>query len=120
MSENRALEVDFSDGEVTIRIGVETLANAVKYNPQLAVYDEITGGFFEPEVTDQSVFAREIVHRLLAEEEDGITLVHLMLDKAVEQAIEYGAEGIETAEERRDKARAAIDFPPETPLEPTP
>lgn len=117
----RPLEVSFSEDEIVIRIGMEQLATAAKYNPRLEAYDTISAEFFQPEVTDQAVFAREIVNRLESEEEDGTTLVHLMLDKAVEQAIEYGAEGIETAEERRDKARAFRDFPPETPLEdPTP
>lgn len=48
-------------------------------------------------VTDAAEFARAIVGELRAEEEDGTTLVHRMLDKASTRALENGAEGIAEA-----------------------
>lgn len=45
-------------------------------------------------VTDPVKFAEEIVNELTKEEEDGTTPVHLMIDKAMEDAIENGCEGV--------------------------
>ena len=45
----------------------------------------------ECKVTDEAAILQELRH----EEEDGTTLVHIMLDKAAERAVENGAEGIE-------------------------
>jgi hypothetical protein len=46
-------------------------------------------------VTDAAVFAGELVTELGREEEDGTTLIHLMLDKAVTRALENGAQGVD-------------------------
>lgn len=46
-------------------------------------------------VTDAYVFAKGIVHYLNAESEDGTTRIHLMLDSAMNEALEQGEEGVE-------------------------
>lgn len=122
MSTDLPLTVSIEDGELVIRIGFETLAFAVQHDPQLIIYDAAMGEFFAPEVTDEAVWAKEVCRALEREEEDGTTLVHLMLDKAVMQAFESGAEGIKLAEDLRDATRSRRDFPPENdiPLEPSP
>lgn len=46
-------------------------------------------------ITDRAKFVQAMIEELKSEEEDGTTLVHVMLDKAAERAVENGAEGIE-------------------------
>jgi len=94
--EDTPLTVEIVDGLLTIRIGVATLVHVVQHDPKLEHYDEAEGEFYSPEVTSASVFAQEVLRQLLDEEEDGSTLVHRMIDKAVENAIDCRAEGIET------------------------
>ena len=101
----KPLSVEIEGNELVIRIGLDTLAVAVEYDPQLQVYDDDLDEYFGPKVTNESKWAKEIVHALNSEEEGGTTLVHLMLDNAAMQALESGAEGILSAGEVRDKAR---------------
>ncbi len=104
--EMKPLVVAVEGDHLVIRVGVGTLATAVKYDPQMQVYDEGLDDFFSPEVLDETVWANEVSHALSQEEEDGTTLVHRMLDKAAAQALENGGEGAIPAEEVRDRARA--------------
>lgn len=114
MSETDApLKVAVVDGELVIRVTVSLLAHAVKHDPELQIYDDDLGEFFGPEVTDEVKWATEICRALCSEDEDGTTLVHQMLDKAAIEAFEMGAEGIDTADDLRDRARAALS--PEKP-----
>lgn len=103
MSGNRDqhVNVELIDGRLVISIGVDTLATAIKYMPQLDdAFDEVEGKEIETEITDADKLAAAIVETLDDEEEDGTTLVHRMLDKAALQAIENGAEGIVTADDK--------------------
>ncbi len=72
--------------EIVIRVAIEALPVVVDAHPSL-------GGAYR--VTHALDFARELERALSAEEEDGTTLVHRMFDRAIEDALEYGAEGIE-------------------------
>jgi hypothetical protein len=94
MNRNDPLKCCIEDGVLTIRIGVQCLANAVKLNPDLTQYDEKTGEWNEPEITDPDKFALEVLRAVESESEDGTTLVHIALDAAAMNAIENGAEGI--------------------------
>ena len=109
----RPLTVEIDGDELVIRIGASTLAMAAHFDPKLAFFDEDLRDYFEPEVTDEAQWAREIRSALMDEEEDGTTLVHRMLDTAALSALENGAEGIRSGQEMADVARAARDFPPE-------
>ena len=111
--DNKPLKVAIEGEELVIRVKLDTLVFAVQHDPQLQHYDRDLGDFFGPEVVDRSQWAREMVSALQSEEEDGTTLVHLMLDKAALNAIESGAEGIHSAEDMADRARAHRDFPPD-------
>jgi hypothetical protein len=51
-------------------------------------------------ITDADAFARDLVNELNSEAEDGTTRVHTMLDKAIEEAINQGAFGIEEHEQQ--------------------
>lgn len=46
-------------------------------------------------VTNARAFAKEVVHALNDEDEDGTTPIHRLFDAAFEEAIEQGAEGVE-------------------------
>ena len=101
MNRHDPLKCCIEDGVLTIRIGVEVLANAVKFNPDLTDYDEKTGEWHEPEITDPDKFAVEVLRAVEAESEDGTTLVHIALDTAAMNAIENGAEGIKLPRDGR-------------------
>lgn len=45
-------------------------------------------------ITDGEVFAKELMRALNREDEQGTTPIHRMCDKAIEYAIDQGAEGI--------------------------
>ena len=86
------LTVEVRDGCLVVRIGASTLATAFDAHP------EADRAVSWPVVVDQSHFAREVVQELKREKEDGTTLVHEMLDKAMLSAMEQGAEGLSEAE----------------------
>jgi hypothetical protein len=94
MNRHDPLKCCIEDGVLVIQIGVEWLARAVKLNPDLTEYDEKSGEWIEPKITDPDKFAVEVLHAIQDESEDGTTLVHMALDTAAMNAIENGAEGI--------------------------
>jgi hypothetical protein len=117
VEEDKGVTVAVEGDALVIRVPIATLAFAVKHDPKLEVYDETLDEFFTPEVTDEKVWANEVCTSLLkSEEEDGLNRIQVMLDAAALDAIESGAEGIETADYSRDRARAMRDFPPEVEL----
>lgn len=92
-------------GKIVIEIGFGTLATAARHMPQLEVFDEEELEWFTPSVPDPAAFAHAVISALRSEEEDGTTLVHTMFDRAIIEAIEAGAEGIITGDDRRIAAR---------------
>jgi hypothetical protein len=92
--EDEPLKVQVVGGRLVITIGIACLAHAIEFDPSLSLFNEETGEFEYPEVTDPLVFAQAIDCALSQEEEDGSTPVHRMLDKAALDAIESGAEGV--------------------------
>lgn len=98
---NAPLAVKIERDKLIIEIGVGCLAHAIQLAPSLTSYDEASGEYREPKVTDPHVFAREICNELRRESEDGTTRVHKMLDDAAMEAIEQGAEGIQLPEDDR-------------------
>jgi ABC-type histidine transport system ATPase subunit len=112
MNRNDSVKCTIADGVLTIQIGVDALAHATKLNPELTEYDEATEEWIEPEIVDIDVFAGEVLRALKDETDDGTTVVHLMLDNAVNAAIENGAEGINLPDdiirERRKAAKQLI------------
>lgn len=83
------LTVEIVNHVLVIKIGIDTLAGCAQRHPDL--YNDL--GNERLIVTDQAVFANEVLCGLHKEEEDGSTPVHRMLDKVILYAIEYGAEG---------------------------
>lgn len=82
--------VEIEGREIIIRVPIDALPDAA------ATAFERHYGFDSPApaVVDPTTFAREVVHELCKELENGDTLVHFMLDKACVNAAEAGAEGL--------------------------
>lgn len=83
------LDVAIRSGRLEITIGIDVLAHAVLAGP---VGDQIPN----LTITNAQAFAQAVMHELTAESETGTTVVHRMLDKAGMDAIDHGAEGVET------------------------
>ncbi len=102
------LTVSVDDVGLVIRIDAATLATAVKYMPNAEIFDERLQDFFQPQVTDETAFLKEVALALEHEEEDGTTLVHRMIDKAALHIMHVGGEGVLSAQEVRDRAIKAV------------
>lgn len=76
-------------GYIVIRVPISALPVAYQAG--------IDSGFIEPRyrITNAKAFAKDVVRALNDEEEDGTTPIHRLMDKACEEAIEQGAEGVE-------------------------
>src|SRR5665213_1773903 len=82
------------DGAIVIRIALEALP--------MIVEGSWAAGYMDTryKVTNTAEFSSDLVHELNDESEDGTTRIHLMFDKAIENAIEQGAFGIEKHEKQ--------------------
>lgn len=89
------LDVRVIKNVLTIKIGAKRLATALEANPHL--YNPETGRAAY-RVKNKQKFSEEVCSALLDEEEDGTTLVHKMLDEAMNNAIEQGSESVEELE----------------------
>ncbi len=84
------LTVGIEAGRVVISIGITTLGEAL-VGPGSPVKRDAP----HAKITDHAEFAREVVRALKAEEEDGTTLVHKMLDGVATEFLESGADGVD-------------------------
>lgn len=101
----KRLSVTCTKGVLTIQIGLGALEKVCMHHPELTAFDDVTGDYIFPSITNARVFGMELVRVLRDEEEDGTTPVHQMLDAAIVAACEQGAEGILTGQ---DKAHRLI------------
>jgi hypothetical protein len=94
MSKDAPLMCSIEDGELFIRIGIETLAWSLEHHPDLL------NDLCEPryKVTGHEEFSRDVLRELEREEEDGTTIVHLLLDRAMNEALEQGSCAIEESD----------------------
>lgn len=84
--------------DLVIRIPVSAIATAAEYIlPDLLQIDPMRCEH-PVKVTDQVVWADEVVDTLLEEDEIGQTRITKMFNQAFLHALEYGAEGIEVQE----------------------
>lgn len=90
---NMKLSTSIIDDVLKIEIGVDTLAFVVMHSPNqlLSPFDETTGGFGHTHVINPDLFAKDVLSELEDEQEDGTTIVHLMIDDAIFRAIENGS-----------------------------
>jgi len=84
------LEVEIVDGELRIRIGVQTLAFAVENPPGRGLWDDGQ----QVSVLNADGWAEDVRRELLREEEDGTTELNLLLDSAMRQACENGSAAV--------------------------
>ena len=87
MSKNQHLEIEIRDGRLVISIGIDLLCSAIQSEIQ------------DFRIVSNDEFVKEVINELEAEEEDGTTLVHKMLDTAANQAIENGSEHVKEVED---------------------
>lgn len=82
------------DGSLVIRVALEAL-------PMIMEWSWAAGGIdTRYKITDAAAFAADLVHELNDEDEEGTTRIHRMFDKAIDNAINQGAEGIEEHEQQ--------------------
>lgn len=82
------------DDAVVIRVALEALPMIVE---GAWATDNLSTRY---KITDAMEFAKDLVRELNDESEDGSTRIHRMFDKAIENAIEQGAFGIEEHEQQ--------------------
>ena len=83
------LFVGVEDGQLVIRIGVDTLAYAFEVGEENNPYDDEAMDFVRSwKVTDKLKFAKGVANHLCDEEEDGSTPLTDILDKAYIGAVE--------------------------------
>lgn len=82
------------DGEIVISVSLKALPHVVEGAWAIGSLDT------RWKLTDAATFAKELVGALNDEDEQGTTLVHKMFDKAILEALEQGAEGIEKHEKQ--------------------
>lgn len=81
-------------GAIVIRVPLDTL-------PMVVEGAWATGNLSpRQKITNIDEFARDLVNELNSEAEDGTTRVHTMFDKAIEEAINQGAFGIEVHDQQ--------------------
>ena len=93
---NKSLEVTFSDSRILISIPHSVLKTAAPY-----AFDQAFGEEHNLRISNQKEFAKGVFQQLLDEDEEGTTVVHRMLDKAMCEVVEQGGEGVT---ERKTKA----------------
>jgi hypothetical protein len=103
------LHVELHDEVITITLPIKDLKFAVQASPFFEHYDEESGEFLEPKITNSRAFADDVVRELVREEEDGTTIVHKMFDQAFENAVDQGAEGIVLPSDKKDYAEAVAE-----------
>lgn len=107
-SKKQRLLVEVVNGRLVISVGIDTLAWAVEHSfePSLCEVDYERDQIMTHKVLDPKGFAGDVRQALEAEEEDGTTPIHLLLDNACTEAIEDGslhvAEKMEDMNEKQD------------------
>ena len=92
----RPLEVSVKDGQLVVAIGVQTLAHATTFadwaNPWRDDDSEQGGDYMRDfAILDAHQFAKDVLHAMLHEREDGSTPLSDFLDKMSLAAIEDGS-----------------------------
>ena len=93
------LDVEIVDGELRIRIGVQTLAFAAENPPGRGLWDDGQ----QVSVLNADEWAEDVRRELLRDEEDGTTELHLLLDSAMRQACENGSAAVSVDDGAVDK-----------------
>lgn len=96
----RPLEVKIERDALVIRIGVQTLAHAVSYADWANPFDEQADDYIRTfAIEDERQFAKDVIHEMLREREDGSTPLSDFLDKMSEAAVNDGSLGLHEDEQ---------------------
>ena len=87
----RWAEAHIENGEIVIRVAIDVLPGALKQNPR-------DDSYYSCKVTDLAGFAKDVVHALNSEAEDGTTPIHSLFDSAMAEAIDQGSMHVEYKE----------------------
>jgi hypothetical protein len=90
------LKVQIERGALVIRIGIDTLAYAMKFADWSIQFDETKDDYLQRyRVVDATELAKDVIHAMLREEEDGSTPLSDFLDKMTESAVQDGSLGVD-------------------------
>ncbi len=88
----RPLDVRVGRGALVIRIGAATLAHAASYSDWANPFDEQRNDYIRTfAITDAKEFARDVIHAMLNEAEDGSTPLSNFLDAMMQAALDDGS-----------------------------
>jgi hypothetical protein len=97
------LGVEIVDDVLVIKVGVNVVQWAAENMDANNPFDDETNAFKRIwRITDAKVFAEDVRHALLAEEEDGLTSLTKLLDYACLIAIENGSEGVDEVQDSKE------------------
>lgn len=84
------LSCDLEDGQLVVRIGIETLKHAAENSP---VFYGHEGKSYPPyvKVVDSKQLAKDVRRELTREKEDGETPLHRLFDEAIRHAFDDGS-----------------------------
>lgn len=89
---NRPLVVHVENGEIVIRIGIDTLAFAVENSEKSHHFDESLDEYFRHfSIDDNAVFADDVIAAMLREEENGATKLSDFFDRMADDAMDDGS-----------------------------
>lgn len=88
----RPLSCMIEGGQLVVRIGINTLAFSAREHP--AFWDGTDDKTPCIDVVDNLLFATSVVCALKSEAEDGSSLLSRTLDRAMQEAVEDGCEGV--------------------------
>lgn len=98
MPADQPLSCKLEGEELVIRIGIDTLSYAFNESDYNNPWNEESSDFERMSQVENSLqFAKDVVHELNDEGEDGSTLLTSLIDKACEEACEQGSLGLEYA-----------------------
>ena len=81
--------------DIVIRITPKALLFGTENCPIIQKWSTEYNKYYKIKVRDMVSWRDSVIRELLREKEDGTTLIHLLLDKAVVNALENGEEGID-------------------------
>jgi len=92
-NKDKPLTVEVKDNKLIISIGIDTLAFVAERCPHFYNYDKHNNEEKYVTVVDNNELAHDVVRALTDEEEDGSTILHRLIDDAIEDAYEDGSLG---------------------------
>lgn len=92
LKRNIPLRCSIVERVLTIEIGIDTLKHAAERHEEFWLPQTDKTALV---VSDPETFAKDVCNALTDEGEDGSTAITHMLDKAIEQAVEWGSEGLD-------------------------